>query len=810
MKNLILYLIILIALPVYAYLPEGENPLVGTVYGTIKDGATQSPVEFANIALYSIIDSSLVTGAITDAKGEFDLTNVPFGDYYLVVQFIGYEKKSLEDLVINKQQRSLDLGEIDLHLTAVQLQGAEIVANKVNTEYKLDRKVINVSQDISNTGSTAAEVLEKSPSVRVDVEGNVTLRGSSNFKVFIDGKPSVLDGNEALQQIPANTIENIEIITNPSVKYDPDGTAGIININLKKSRLKGFSGIADVTAATGDKYGADVYMNYKNRNWNIYGGIDWNDRVWPSTVEEERETYRGDTTDYRKATYDQAWRRHGINFKGGLDYYLGEKTTLSLGGEYGTGGFGWDRNGQVHDYTLPGTFDRYYLDHNIFRWSRNYYSISTNYQQKFKQEGHELKFLAFYSGRDGSQTQDKRETDTDPNWEPLTTAPFRLRSTEEGPSYNLRLEVDYVKPVFENGRIEAGYHFRLEDEHEDYFVENFDYDNMLWTRDEKYTKNASYYRSIQAIYGIFKNGYKDFEYQLGLRGEYTYRDIRVINRNEKSVVDRFDYFPSLHLSYRLKESNQFMGSYSRRIERPRSWYLEPYVTYVDESTRRMGDPGLLPEYTDSYELSYLKTLASGSFTIEAYFRKTSDKITWVNYYDADSGFFINTPKNLNHDQALGLESSFVYDFTRWFNLNLSGSYYHYQLQDLTGETSSYRSSNNWDTRVITSFSLPSQTRFQLNFAYDSPTVTAQGRSDGSWYMDFTAKQEFLQKSLSLTFKISDIFNSRQVLSYTYGTGFYSSQLNYPEARVLSLTLSYRLNNFKKNPAMDTMGGDGGM
>ena len=778
--------------------------------GTIIDASSDQPVEFANVVLYDASDSAMITGGITDTQGRFELEKIPEGEYYMVVQFIGYEKKTIDDIVISKMEKKIELGTIPLGISAIQLEATEIVASRVSTEYKLDRKIINVGQDISNTGASAADVLEKSPSVRVDIEGNVQLRGSSNFKVFIDGKPGVLDGNEALQQIPANTIENIEIITNPSVKYDPDGTAGIININLKKNRLQGFSGIVDLTAATGDKYAGDLYLNYKTDKFSFYGGVDWNDRVSPSTGRESRETYLGDTTEYRNATSDQAWRRNGLNFKAGLDYYLGERSTLSVGGEYGTGGFGWDRYRQVHEYNEPGGQEKYYIDNNVFRWERDYYSVNANYLQKFLQEGHELRVFAFYSSRNGSQNQDRRETETDGSWNPLTENPDRLRSTEAGPSRDYRLEIDYVKPLLGKGKVEAGYSFRLDDEREDYYLENYDYDDMMWMRDERYTKNATFDRSIHALYGIFSHEISSFQYQVGLRGEYTYRDIRVLNTGEQSLVDRLDYFPSVHLSYRLLEKNQFMASYSRRIERPRSHYLEPFVTYVDESTRRIGNPGLLPEYTDSYEVGYLRTLPAGNITVEAYFRNTDDRITWVESYEPDSGYFINTARNLNHEQALGIESSFVYDITKWFNLNLSGTYYYYQIQDLTGETADFRTSNNWDGRLITSFNLPSQTRFQLNFAYDSPTVTAQGRAEGSWYMDFTAKQEFLKRNLSITLKVSDIFASRTRESYSYGENFSSYELREPEARVVSLTLSYRLNNFKKSPALQNMGDDGGM
>jgi outer membrane receptor protein involved in Fe transport len=809
-KNLISSILSLIIIQLHVFAVGEEASPDGRMVGYVMDSTNAKPVEFANLALYSVIDSSLVTGSITNIEGHFAFRHVPDGEYYLEIHFIGYEKKTVKNIVLHENERRLNLGEIYLNITSFNLEAAEVVAKRSLTEYRLDRKVINVSQDISNTGASAAQVLEKSPSVRVDVEGNVTLRGSSNFTVFIDGKPSVLDGNEALQQIPANTIENIEVITNPSVKYDPDGTSGIININLKKNRLQGFSGIVDFTAATGEKYAADLYLNYKTGKFNFYGGIDWNDRKFPGEMRTERESYRSDTTEYRDSEGDQVWMRNGLNFKAGVDYNLSEKISLSLGGEYGDGGFGWDQLEKMYDYTIPAGSERYYINDNQFRWKRNFYSVNASYIQKFRQQGHQLSIFSFYSVRDGSQKQDQVERNTDESWNPLTEDPFLLRSTEEGPSRRFRIEMDYVKPVFKSGKIEAGYHYRSGMESEDYFLETYDYNLGGWMVDDRYTKATNFDRSIHAIYGIFNNELKSFQYQLGLRGEYTYRKIEEINTGESSLVDRFDYFPSVHVAWNQSDENQFMASYSRRIDRPRGYYLEPFVTYVDESTRRIGNPDLLPEYTDSYEIGYLRALPEGSVMAEVYFRDTENEITRVTYYDQTSGYFINTFQNLNDEQSLGVESTLTYDFTKWFNLNLSGTYYYYRVEDLTGESTDFRTSNNWDGRLITTFRLPSQTSLQLNMSYDSPSITAQGKTEGRYYADFTARQEFLRKNLIVTLKVSDLFASRIRESFRYGDDFYEYTYREPESRVVSLTLSYRLNNFKKNPAFEQGQGDNGV
>ncbi|MCB0805060.1 MAG: TonB-dependent receptor, partial [Bacteroidales bacterium] len=280
----------------------------GDVKGEVHESGKDIPVEYANIILFRSSDSSMVTGGISGNDGTFHLKKVPYGNYYMTIDFIGFKKKTISDIVVSKSNKHIDLGKLLLNMTAVDLQGAEITADKMAVEYQLDRKVINVDQNLGSAGNSAVEVLERAPSIRVDITGEVQLRGSSNFTVLIDGKPSILDGSEALQQIPASTIESIEIITNPSVKYDPDGTSGIINIKLKKNKLEGLSGVATASAATGDKYKSDLYLNYKTGKFNILGGVEWNDRRFPGEMKERRETY-GDTTLYKNSTGDGAWLR---------------------------------------------------------------------------------------------------------------------------------------------------------------------------------------------------------------------------------------------------------------------------------------------------------------------------------------------------------------------------------------------------------------------------------------------------------------------------------------------------------------------
>ena len=788
----------------------GDNPEnssdKGKIEGKVVNKEEKAPVEFANILIMNPADSSMVTGGLTDMNGEFQIKDVPIGEYYVVINFIGYEKKMISGISVNRQNSSVDLGNIDLKLSAIELSGAEITAQRMAVEYRLDRKIVNVGNDLDAAGSSAVDVLEKVPSIRVDLSGEVSLRGSSNFTVLIDGKPSVLQGSEALQQIPASTIENIEIITNPSVKYDPDGTAGIINIKLKKNKLDGLAGVVNVTAGTGHKYASDLYLNYKTGKFNLYGGFDWNDRVFPNEGTENRETYSNDTTFYQNSTGTGGWLRNGIRLKGGVDFTPNDNTTWSMGAEYGDFGFGMDSYQNVSQFSSPQGSSRYYINDDQRRFTRNFYSLNGSYKREFAGENHQLTLFGFYSNRDGTERQDKKEYDTDSNWNSIESDPFLLRTDESGPSKQFRVELDYSRPVGEKGKIETGYHFRNGLDHEDYILETFDYDASSWLRDDNYTKFTVFERDIHAIYGSYANQFKTLEYQLGLRGEYTYRHLEITNTGETSLVDRFDYFPSIHLSNHFGELNQVMVSYSRRIERPRGYFLEPYVTYVDENTRRIGNPDLLPEYTDSYELGYLRTLDAGNISVDLYYRKTDNKIASISTLDTETGIIYNRFENLNNDKSLGIEGTYIYDFTKWFNLNLSGSYYNYQLDDKTSESGGTLSSNNWDARMIGAFKIKANTRLQLNLAYESPTVEAQGSKEESYWADFTIRQDLLNKNFNITLKVSDVFKTRKERSYRYGDDFYIYQTRQPEARLVMLTLSYRLNNFKPRP---DKGGDSG-
>ncbi|HDR51938.1 MAG TPA: TonB-dependent receptor, partial [Mariniphaga anaerophila] len=393
------YYILIISLLVAAFLLTilpasggitSEDKKTARITGVVVDEGSGTRMEFANIAVYSKSDSSLVTGGITNDDGYFEITGLGYGEYYVEAHFLGFRKKNIENIVVNEDFPAPDLGRISLAPSAVELGSVDVVADKAQVEFKLDKKVVNVSQVISAIGGTAVDVLENTPSVQVDIEGNVSVRGSSNFTVLIDGRPSVLSGSDALRQIPSSALESIEIITNPSAKYEPDGMAGIINLVTKKNSMNGLSGIINASAGTGDKYRGDFTLNYRTEKFNFLLGADWRDETNYGSMSSSRETFSNDTIRYLFMDGSRNFNRSGHNLKGGVEWFASDKTTISLSAETGESVNNQYGSGETRSYTVPGSQEIFSVTDGESERINDFYSINFNFQHNFNTEGHKL------------------------------------------------------------------------------------------------------------------------------------------------------------------------------------------------------------------------------------------------------------------------------------------------------------------------------------------------------------------------------------------------------------------------------------
>ena len=773
----------------------------GTITGSVKDKENGEPLEFVSVALYNSNDGNLVTGTISDTQGKFEIQGLTQGQYFIEVSFMGYNKAKVDDINIDLKRTSVELQDIILPRSINELEEIEIVADELGVEYKIDRKVINVSQQLTAASGTAVDILENVPSITVDVDGNVALRGSTGFMVLIDGRPSVLDPSEALQQIPSNTIENIEIITNPSAKYNPDGTAGIINIITKKDRLKGLSGTADINGGTYGRFGVGLLASYTKKKWSVFVGGDYNMGERPGFSSSERMTTKNDTTFYTQSTGERNRSRNFWILRGGFNYSFTEKDVFSINFNYGyRDGEGWATQDYM-EWTGPNTGSiNEYISQESSRRGGNFYSLNANFQHDFTKPGHNISAGISYRSRGGEDTSYNQLLDA---YNTITSGQI---NTEDGPGNVLQFDLDYVLPLGEFNKFEAGYQSRLGRSTDKTGLFIYNPDNGEFEYQPEFSNETNYLRDIHALYGIYGGERGKFGYQVGLRGEYTYRVIESINQDEKSYIDRFDYFPSFHTSYKLPAEQQVMASYSRRIERPRSWYLEPFITWQDAFNVRQGNPDLVPEYIDAFEIGYLKGLGEHSLSLEGYYRITHNKVERIQSV-YEENVMLSRPENVGQDFALGAELAIGLSLLKWWKADLSGNFYQYQLEGIYNETSFDRESFNWNTRLSNTFRFGEGTRIQLNSRYNSATVTAQGKRGDYWTADIAVSQEFLKKKLSAILQVRDMFGKVVRDNVSMGSDFYSYSEFYNRAPQVRVTVNYRFNNYNKKRNGGRNGGD---
>lgn len=786
----------------------GEPAKIGVVSGSISD-ENDAPLEYANVIIYSQKDSSLVTGGITNVNGEFAIEEVPFGRFYLEANFIGYNKKIVPDLKVIPGNTNIEVGNISLGIAQTELQEIEIVGEKNPIEYHIDKKVVNVSSDLTAAGGSVARALENVPSVRVDLEGNVSLRGSSNFRVFVDGRPSVLQGSDALQQIPASAVENVEIITNPSAKYDPDGVGGIINIVMKKNIKTGLNGVINTMVGVRDKYSADGLFNYRAGKFNFFLGANWNDQSFLMNRISDRTTFRNDSAFVIESNGDGIMRRRGYDVNGGFDFNMTEKSTLSFSGSYGY--FGWGRDSDTYQKTFsnPSTETDYLVNISESLRDGNFINFNLNFQHKFDKKGHEISALAFWSHQYNQEDNDNNdEFQADANWQLADDLPYRIYTNEIGSSDEYRLQIDYTKPL-KNGKFEVGMQYRRDLDAEDFIFQEYDNEGNEWIDNPLFTNSNNFERNITSGYFQFSNKLMGFEYQLGLRGEYTDRSIRPGNPDKTYVVDQVNFFPTVHLTRQISKTDQIQGGYSRRINRPRGYYLEPFISFYNRFTYRRGNPNIMPEFVNSFELNYQKRFGASFISLESYFRETQNAITRTQgIYSEQDNIMLLEYKNVNTERAIGAEVMANWEVTDWLRLNPSVNMYQYEVQgtlqndsalnrdsNLT-DVSVARSSFNYDLRLNGTAKITPTTRLQLIGMYNGPSATAQGNREGFYMVNAAVRQDFFDGKLSATFQAQNIFDSMRFKINSEGSNFQSLYMFVREARIFQLTLSWKINNYK--------------
>ncbi len=778
----------------------------GKVHGRVIDSSEKEGIAYANIGLYSAAGNNLISGAISAEDGSFNINKVPNGEYYISIKFIGYTEYRSEAFKIKGLNQKVKFPNVYLEMLTENIGEVEVKAQQRAVVYKMDKKIINAESFSSAAGGTAVDILENVPSVVVDTEGNVTLRGSSSFTVFIDGKPSLFEGALALEQIPSGQVEKIEIITNPSARYDAEGTAGIINVISKKSSQQGWNGIINTSGSTAESRSTDfIFTNREEKfYWKIGGRFLKNYRK--GDFEQFKQTIFNDTINSFSSNGDRVGRYYNTSGIGGFGFIM-ENSTLDFEFEAGHRGSGYegnldyDEDSKLMNEVVPfqtNAYDSYDYKDN----KEDFYKGNINFNHNFEEEGHTLKAnlygvygysMEYFENQLTGQDQIQKDGQT--SWEE------EYRAT-------LRGSVDYVRPIHDGrGKLEAGYLYDMYIEDGDYGME--DYDNHIGEyifRDEYYSVYR-FKKDIHALYGIVSDQINKFSYQVGLRGEYTYRYLGSSEEWASQAENRFDLFPSAHIAYQLPKDHQVSASYSRRTVRPRLHYMEPYVTFADSYTARTGNPDVRPEYINSFELGWQKNFDQNFFSFEAFHRRKNDKIERIRTVYRPN-VTLDSISNVGNDYSTGAEAMANFTLNDWWIVNTSVNLFHYKIKSDYKIIGVDDESMNWQARFSNNFNLLKNTRVQFDGNYVGPSVSTQGTRDAFFYTNLSIRKLFMKKKLSATLAMRDVMRTAKFKNTQTGDGLYSETGVNPFYPNIKLTLSYRINQLysksKKQSANDDL------
>ena len=788
---------------------NGAKEGFGVITGALHDATTGEHVEYGSVLLFRSSDSSMVTGSITDARGKFLIEKIVPGRYYIRIQFIGYESMIIPALNISVKNADIKLGDINVLPKASFLSGVGVTAERAMITNNLDKKVISIDKNMAIGGGTATDVMENVPSVSVDADGNVSLRGNSNITLLIDGKPSSQAGiaaSDVLNQIPASAIENVEVITNPSVRYDPDGTSGIINIVLKKKALQGFNGMISGNAGTGDKYNGSLNLNYRQDKFNLFLGADGRMNHMKTSMENTRTTNYSDLVNVLKQSQKGDMDRNMYSLSGGIDYFINTRNNLTLSAQHRNMAF--DSRGNTHNSTFDSAnfLSRYFERSTANNRNVNSNDVTLSYKHLFPQKGREYTNDLIISSNEMKNSSDISQQDfVAQGIEPIGNPLLQLniaRNTNKA----MTLQGNYIYPMDETGRIEAGYKAELRDMamRYDYSI----YEDTAWVSQEDLKNHYDYTDQLYAIYGIYGNSFKKLSYQAGLRFEQVWTNSKVAVTNTDYNSSYSSFYPSLHFQYDLGKDRELQFSYSRRVARPSPRELNPYIDYSDSLNIETGNPALKPEFSNSFEFGMQKTWRLGSVTSSLFYKKTNDVVEDISRLQSN-GVTITKPMNINTNSSYGLETVGSANPIKWMKVNANVSLFRNENSAIPEENIEGSSRFSWSSRLNMTFIPWEGGSLQVIGTYNSPTREVQEYHKAQYFADASFRQDMFKNKLSLSLRLTDIFNTRTFYENTYGNDFTSESKRYRESRILYAGIQLKINNYNKKPAKDSSNGENG-
>lgn len=761
------------------------------ITGKVVESVNREPVEFATVLIADKGAETAITGVTTDENGVFTIETAASG-FYVQVSFIGFETQVITDFEVT--DGTIDLGTIVLSEEGQTLGEVVVRADRSTTEFKLDKRVFNVGEDLSSTGASALEVLNNVPSVNVNIEGQVSLRGSNGVQILINGKPSVLasEQGKALGTITADMIEKIEVITNPSAKYDAEGTSGIINIILKKDKRKGLNGSVSLNTGLPHNHSLGLSLNRRSEKFNLFSQLGAGYREVP----QESELINRDLiTDATLFSEGLEYRNEGfLNFILGADYHINPYNVLTL-----SGNFAYEIEDQPSriEFRIPdetgGTAAEWYRTETTHATNPKY-QYELQYKKQFRDnKEHALLFSALgnFFGKD--QTSEFLNTDVVGN----NAGADQQTRTNFGEVRNTFI-LGYTKPFSEKWTLEAGAQYVLNDVRNDFAVT--DLVNDEWVENAAFTNIFEYSQNVLGAYATGAYESDKWGLKLGLRLENTDLSTLLVNTGQANDQNFTNLFPSLHTSYKLSQRVSLQAGYSRRIFRPRLWDLNPFFNIRNNFSIRTGNPDLLPEFTDSYEVSSIYIFEKTSLNFSVYYRYTTDVVERVSTVEDNVNFV--RPLNIGTNRSTGLEFNGKYDVAKWLNFNGDFNYNYFSRDGSLEGTVFDFSADQWSAKLTAQFKLPAQIDLEITGQYQSREQTVQSVISANRFMDLGLRKKILDGKGVFNLSVRDLFASRIRESVTDQPEFYLYSWG-RRGRFVTLGFSY---GFGKGEAMEYSGG----
>ena len=782
-------------------------PKIGVVYGTVVDSTSGAPIAYASVSIINNRSNTIMTGGITTEDGEFNIKEIPLGKHKIVIEYIGYKKQEIGPFTFmpfGDNQTEYNLETISLSQTTLQMAGVEVEGERPLFVQTAEKRIFNVEKNSLSTGGNAIDALRQVPGIEVDPDDNVSLRGSSKVNLMIDGKPSSIAGGDIkslLQSIPSANIADIEVMTNPGAKYDPEGMAGIINIVLKENKFAGLNGNVNTGGDSQGGTNLSGQLNYRTTSFNSFINLGMNERKRISSGNSLRKMDFPAFTNTLNQNSNSNSGGPNLFVKTGFEYFIDPSQSLAISTTISNG----NRENDGETFTLDsGPDDKKFIRTTKGSSDKNGYDLNLNYDKKFKNPKQKLTSYARFS--DGLNDGLNEYFNTDKGGYDYVNSD-RATNGQDGTSSGYDFKLDYVHPFNEGSKIEIGFASKSTDRGDKQIAEVFNESTNLFASDKEFSNEFVYNETVHAAYLQYGGSIGFFGINAGGRYETVDMFSELKTTNEKFKNPYSSFYPSLSVTFGAPQLLQIQTSYSKRVNRPRSRMLNPFSSRQDSKNLRVGNPFLKPEYTDSYEINFSRFSRGFSLSLGGYYRHTTDKMQRHKEMRAD-GVSVATYANITDQKTQGIDYSVVGSLGRKLRLMFSGSVFWDEINtDLYGSDFD-NTSQGQRLRFTTMWNLNPTTEFSFFMFYMPARDIAIGRMDAMSFSSMSVKKKFMEERFNLTLNISDPFNLSGFSFYTEGETWEQQSSRNWSSRTARLTLEYRFGKMEDKSRYSRKRGQG--